>query len=107
MSFYRFFIIATVIISVTSGVFAGEIQHAQQKADTKVSSVSSKVNLNKATAEELAKVQGLNASKAKAILSYRKKHGDFKSMDDLKTVRGFKRMSDQTFKTITDQFTLG
>lgn len=66
-----------------------------------------KVNLNTATAKELAKVKGLSNVKAKAIVSYRKKHGDFKSLDDLKQVKGFKKIKPEQLKTIEDQLTLG
>lgn len=66
-----------------------------------------KVNVNKATAKELEKVTGLNSSKAKAIVSYRKKHGDFKSLDELKSVKGFKRLDKKTMQEIQDQLTVG
>jgi comEA protein len=66
-----------------------------------------KVDLNKATAKDLMKVKGLNAAKAKAIVSYRKKNGDFKSVDDLKEVKGFKKMNEKTLKKIQDQLTVG
>ncbi|MFN4324600.1 MAG: ComEA family DNA-binding protein [Azonexus sp.] len=47
------------------------------------------VNLNTATVEELDGVKGIGPSKAKAIVDYRSKHGPFKSVDDLKGVKGF------------------
>jgi competence protein ComEA len=64
-----------------------------------------KVDLNKATVRELMKVKGLNAARAKAIVTYRKKHGDFKSVDDLKEVKGFKKLNDKKMQEITDQVT--
>lgn len=66
-----------------------------------------KVDLNKATVKELMKVKGLNASKAKAIVTYRKKHGDFKSVEDLKEVKGFKKMNEKMMQKIADQLTVG
>lgn len=47
------------------------------------------VNLNTATVEELDGVKGIGPSKAKAIVDYRSKNGQFKSVDDLKAVKGF------------------
>ena len=47
------------------------------------------VNLNTATPEQLDAVKGIGASKAKAIVEYRNKNGNFKSVDDLKNVKGF------------------
>lgn len=47
------------------------------------------VNLNTATVEQLDAVKGIGVSKAKAIVEYRNKNGQFKSVDDLKNVKGF------------------
>jgi competence protein ComEA len=46
----------------------------------------SKVNVNKAAAEELATVLELPPAGASAIVEYREKNGNFKSLDDLKKV---------------------
>jgi competence protein ComEA len=47
------------------------------------------VNINTATVEELDAVKGIGPGKAKAIVEYRSKNGSFKSVDDLKGVKGF------------------
>ncbi len=47
------------------------------------------VNLNTATPAELDGIKGIGPSKAKAIVDYRSKNGPFKSIDDLKNVKGF------------------
>lgn len=47
------------------------------------------VNINTATKEELDAVKGIGPVKAQAIVDYRQKNGPFKSVDDLKNVRGF------------------
>jgi competence protein ComEA len=45
-----------------------------------------KINVNKATAAELETGLALSAKEGEAIVSYREKNGDFKSIDDLKKV---------------------
>jgi competence protein ComEA len=47
---------------------------------------SGQVNVNKATAPQLASGLGLSDTEAAAVVDYRKKNGDFKTIDDLKKV---------------------
>ncbi len=47
------------------------------------------VNVNSADAETISsELKGIGLSKAKAIVEYRKKHGPFRSADDLSLVKG-------------------
>ncbi|MFI4925746.1 MAG: ComEA family DNA-binding protein [Vicinamibacteria bacterium] len=50
----------------------------------------STVNLNTASRDELVTVPGIGPAKALAIVEHRKTHGPFKSVDDLKQVKGFR-----------------
>ena len=47
-----------------------------------------KVNINKATLEELQTIKGIGKKKAEAILQYRKEHGVFRTKEDLLQVKG-------------------
>ncbi len=47
------------------------------------------VNVNKADAETIAaELNGIGIAKAKAIVEYRRKHGPFRSVEDLSLVKG-------------------
>ena len=46
------------------------------------------VNINTATKEELTSLKGVGEKRAQEIIDYRKKNGDFKSVDDLEKVPG-------------------
>jgi competence protein ComEA len=46
------------------------------------------VNINTATKEELMTVKGIGEKRAQEIIEYRKKNGNFKSVDDLEKVPG-------------------
>jgi len=46
------------------------------------------VNINTATKEELTSLKGVGDKRAQEIIDFRKKNGDFKSVDDLEKVPG-------------------
>ncbi|MBV7315949.1 helix-hairpin-helix domain-containing protein [Shewanella sp. NIFS-20-20] len=58
------------------------------RADNKTAGQSMRININSASAKELAMLKGVGASKAQAIVDYRKQHGQFTSIDDLLKVKG-------------------
>jgi len=47
------------------------------------------VNINTASVDELITVKGIGQAKANAIVEHREKNGPFKTLDDLKGVKGF------------------
>ena len=51
--------------------------------------LAGQVDINTADAETIsAELKGVGLAKAKAIVEYRKKHGPFRSADDLSLVKG-------------------
>lgn len=94
-------ITAVFLLGSTSMVYAktGEVK-------TEASAQAAKVSLNKGDAKALMQVKGMSAYKAHSIVAYRKQHGDFKSVDELQNVKGFKRMKPENRKNLTDQLLL-
>jgi len=66
-------LLATLLVAASVSVARGE---------------DKQVNVNTASATELAGLKGIGDAKAKAIIEYREKNGPFKSVDDLRDVRG-------------------
>jgi competence protein ComEA len=62
-----------------------------------------KVNINTATAEELDTLPGVGPSIAQRIIDYRTTHGPFRSIEDIKKVKG---IGDATFEELKDKITV-
>jgi len=62
------------------------------------------VDLNSASVAQLDGVKGIGPGKAKAIVEYREKNGPFKSVDDLKNVKGF---GDKSIAKLRGELTVG
>ena len=64
---------------------------------------SNLININTADAKELEKIKGIGPALAGRIVDYRENNGAFKSVDEIKKVRG---IGDKTFDKMKDQITI-
>ena len=62
-----------------------------------------KVNINTADSETLQTLDGIGEAKAKAIIEYRNKNGDFKNIEDIKNVSG---IGDSVYEKIKENITI-
>jgi comEA protein len=80
----------------TSGTVAGA-------STTAVQPTTGKVNINTATASELDTLPGIGPAYAGRIIDYRNANGGFKSIDEIKNVKG---IGDKTFEKFRDRITI-
>lgn len=62
--------------------------YAKESPVMENSAVQMKVNVNKATIEQLSALKGIGVKRAEAIIEYRTTYGEFKSVEDLLNVKG-------------------
>lgn len=70
---------------------------------TEESSKTSKININKATINELQNLPGVGSSLAEKIFNYRKENGNFKKIEDLKKVNG---IGEKKFEALKEYISL-
>ena len=70
---------------------------------TRASDSSDLININTADVEKLSELKGIGTSLAQRIIDYREQNGAFKSIDELKNVRG---IGDKKFAAFKDKITI-
>jgi competence protein ComEA len=88
-----------LITASLTGVMLAVLLLASQRAGAE----AAPVNINTASASELAALQGIGPAKAQAIVEHREKNGQFKSVDDLKLVHG---IGDKMLEQLRPQVTV-
>ena len=84
MDIFRKTLLATLVL-VPSLLLAGEM-----------------ININTAGKESLMSIKGIGEKRADAIISWREKHGPFKSVDDLEGINGIgKSIIEDNRKSLT------
>jgi len=88
-------IVLSALLAVPQVGFAAETDRAEEPG---------KIDLNRATAEELQALPGIGASLAQRIVEYRKENGPFQRIEDLMNVRG---IGEKNFLKIRDRIIVG
>jgi competence protein ComEA len=74
-----------VLIIAAAGMPTASAAHATKEPPSKP------LNLNVATADQLAQLPGIGPKTAQAIVDFRKASGPFRRVDDLLAIRGISR----------------
>lgn len=79
----------SLVLGLVSSLPAFAVEHSAETSAQHVAP-SSAVNINTADAEAIinAHIKGIGKKRAQAIVAYRQTHGPFKSLDDLKKIKG-------------------
>lgn len=83
-------LIAAASLMVTTPLMAkGETSHHRAEHTKQMTSeASQKIDINTASASQLAALKHVGEKKAAAIVAYRNAHGNFKAIDDLTKIKG-------------------
>lgn len=77
---------------------------AQKQVAGANTEVGDKININTADLTELDKIPGIGPARANDIVNYRNSHGGFKTIEEIKNIKG---IGDKTFESMKDLITVG
>ncbi len=107
--FLKLAIILAIVFLFSGGVYAKSDEKKKETATKKTETAdkteksTDKVNINKATKDELTQLDGIGPVKAEQIVAYREKNGKFEKPEDLMNVTG---IGEATFNKNKDRIIL-
>lgn len=104
----KFYFVLTTILMIVGLIFSSQVnartlESECQKYKVKVGTSLKKIDLNKASENDLLALPGIGIKTARAIMDHRKAIGGFKSMEQLQRVRG---IGDEVYKCLKDIVTV-
>jgi competence protein ComEA len=84
----RILMAAILGIAVSATAASAQSKSTPKAATAATATAAAPVNLNTATAEQLATIPGVGPKMAERIIDYRQKNGGFKKVEDLMNVSG-------------------
>jgi len=83
---------------------SGSTSEPQQEVIGTPNRGDGKININLATQSELTDLPGIGSVLASRIIDYRRQHGDFSRIEDIRNVSG---IGEKRYETIQDKITVG
>lgn len=93
----------TVTQSSSESAESGNIAGASTSGSATNSTPSGKINLNTASSAQLDSLPGIGTAYAQRIIDYRTSNGGFKSIEEIKNVKG---IGDKTFEKLKNLITI-
>ena len=84
-------------------IYVPSKEEAEKQGNGSGAASDGKVNINRASKEELMTLSGIGEAKADAIIRYRQENGNFDSIEDIMEIEGIK---EGVFRKIQDQITV-
>jgi competence protein ComEA len=87
----------------TGSADQGTVAGTSTDSSSKSTKVSGKININTATAAQLDSLPGIGEAYAARIIEYRQSNGGFKTIEEIKNVKG---IGDKTFEKLKNLITV-
>jgi comEA protein len=100
----RILMAAILGIAVSAAAASAQNKSTPKAATAATATAAAPVNLNTATAEQLATIPGVGPKMAERIVDYRQKNGGFKKVEDLMNVSG---VGEKSFLKMKPLITVG
>ena len=84
----RVLLISVLTALLSASVLADNKSGHSQKNPVSKQAMLKRLDLNRASVEQLTSLKGIGKKKAQAIVRYRQKNGSFKTVDELVKVKG-------------------
>lgn len=97
------FVLVLAVVLIGSGAFPSFGAAAQRSAKPPAAASMDVINLNSATAVQLADLPGIGVRTAELVVQYRVKNGPFKKIEEIMNVRG---VGEKSFLRIKNRITV-
>lgn len=101
--FFSMLLVVVLVLAGTNLVFGVSATEVGKQVAGQAAEQATKVNINSADLSQLESLPGIGSATAKDIVDYREANGAFKSVEELKEVKG---IGDKKYEVLKDLVTV-